>query len=252
MRKMLAVLLLCLALPAFAAAALDNHSVVEMVKLGLGAQIINTKIDSSPNHFDTSPKALAKLKHAGVSNAIISKMIEASSSSGHSSSGSRLSADSSSRGNTFDFVAAEGTHQPISPVRVTAEMSYRKAWIPFHVGGPETFMFIQGRHASLHTSAHPEFITSMDPLNVRLVHLGEKKDKDSRYVVFSGSTTDREVQVNTKDLGNGESSITPMQPLKSGEEYAFLVVSGMPQGYGFWTYFAQNASAARAYDFNVN
>lgn len=253
MRKIIAALLLCLALPVFADTALDNHAVVEMVKLGLGQQIINTKIDSSPNHFDTSPKALSKLKHAGVSSAIISKMIEASGSGGHSASNaSSYASSSSSHGNTFDFVAANGSHQAISPVRVTAEMSYRKAWIPFHVGGPETFMFIQGRHASLHTSASPQFITSMDPLNVRLVHLGQKKDKEARYVVFSGSTTDREVQVNTKDLGNGESSITPIHPLQSGEEYAFLVVSGMPSGYGFWSYFAQNASAARAYDFNVN
>lgn len=250
MRKMLVVLLLCLALPAFADSALDNQSVVEMVKLGLGQQVINAKIDASSNHFDTSPKALSKLKHSGVSSAIISKMIEASSSRSSASSSSH--ANSSSHGNTFDFVAADGSHQTIAPVRVTAEISYRKAWIPFHVGGPETFMFLQGRHAPLQTSASPEFITSMDPLSVRLVHLGEKKDKEARYVVFSGSTTDREVQVNTKDLGNGESSIAPITPLKPGEEYAFLVVTGMPEGYGFWTYFAQNASAARAYDFAVN
>ncbi|MEO8810125.1 MAG: hypothetical protein ABI386_07765 [Rhodanobacter sp.] len=249
MRRIFAVALLCFALPVFAGSSLSNQDVVEMVKLGLGQQVISAKIDASGNHFDTSPKALAQLKHQGVSTAVISKMIEATSSQGSSSP---VRGNSSERGKTFEFVGADGTHTELSPVRVTAEMSYRKAWIPFHASGPETFMFIQGRHASLHTSASPEFITSMDPLNVRLIHLGQKKDREARYVVFSGSTTDREVQVDNKDLGNGNYSIKPIKPLEPGEEYAFLVISDMPAGYGFWAYFAQNAAAARAYDFAVN
>ncbi|MEO6800456.1 MAG: hypothetical protein ABI178_11015 [Rhodanobacter sp.] len=246
MRKLLAVLLLCFALPVFAGNSLGNQDVVEMVKLGLGQQVISAKIDASANHFDTSAQALAALKHQGVPSALISKMIEATSSHGSSDTAYGTSAN---RVATFEFVGADGTHAEISPVRVTAELSYRKAWIPFHVSGPETFMFIQGRHASLHTSSMPEFVTSMDPLNVRLIHLGEKNDRESRYVVFSGSTTDREVQVDSRNLGNGNNSIKPVKPLQPGEEYAFLVVSDMPAGYGFWAYFAQNASAARAYDF---
>lgn len=248
-RKMFAVMMLCFALPVFAGSNLANQDVVEMVKLGLGQQVISAKIDASANHFDTSPDALAKLKHQGVPTAIISKMIEATSSAGPSSTNNGMAP---TRAATFDYVGADGAQKEISAVRVTAEMSYRKAWIPFGGGGPETFMFIQGRNASLHTSASPEFITSMDPLNVRLIHLGQKKDREARYVVFSGSTTDREVQVDSKNLGNGTYSIKPLKPLQSGEEYAFLVISDMPAGYGFWTYFAQNASAARAYDFASN
>ena len=62
MRTLIAVLLLALAMPAFAGDTLDNKAVVEMVKLGLDQQIISAKIDASPNHFDTSPKALSRLK----------------------------------------------------------------------------------------------------------------------------------------------------------------------------------------------
>jgi len=244
MRKSIAALLLALAMPAIAATALENKDVVEMVKLGLDQEVIGAKIDASPNHFDTSPQALAALKHDGVSPTLISRMIGASNPS-HNASANHAS------GQDMQFVDASGSH-PISPVRVTAELSYRKAWIPFHVGGPETFMFVQGRHAPLRTSATPEFTTSMDPLMVRLIHLGEKDDREARYVVFSGSTTDREVEVTTENLGNGSYSIKPAKPLKAGEEYAFLVVSDMPAGYAFWAYFAQNAASSRAFDFGVD
>lgn len=249
MKGMLAALLLVLATPVFAAAALDNQAVVDMVKLGLGSEIIGAKIEASPNHFDTSPQALAKLKKAGVPSALISKMI-ASTGSRPSSSG--MAGATAGRDGTFEIVDASGARTNISPVRVTAELSYRKAWIPFHVGGPETFMFIDGRHAAQHTGSTPQFITNMDPLTVRLVHLGEKKDREARFVVFTGSTTDREVQLTSKDMGNGEYSLQPKTPLQAGEEYAFLAMSEMPAGYGFWAYFAQNAAAARAFDFSVN
>jgi hypothetical protein len=247
MRTLIAVLLLALAMPAFAGDTLDNKAVVEMVKLGLDQQIISAKIDASPNHFDTSPKALSSLKHAGVSSTLISKMIEASATV-HTSGGNA----SHGSGGDFRFVDASGHASAMTPVRVTAELSHRKAWIPFHVGGPETFMFLKSHHAPLRTSTTPSFTTDMDPLTVRLVHLGQHKDRDARYVVFSGSTTDREVEVTTTDLGNGNYSIKPAKPLQAGEEYAYLVLSQMPAGYGFWAYVAQNAAAAKAYDFGVD
>lgn len=247
MRHLLFAVLFSFALPAFAGNELGNKDVIEMAHLGLDQQVILTKISSSSNHFDTSPKALAQLKHAGVSSTIISAMISGTSSSTETSSAARPSSSEA----TVKFVDADGRQVTIDAVRVTAEASYRKAWIPFHVGGPETFMFLQGRNAPLRTGATPSFITNMDPLNVRLVHLGQNKDREARYVVFSGSTTDREIQLTSKKLGNGSYRVEPSKPLQPGDEYAFLVASELPAGYGFWTYFAQNAAATRAYDFGV-
>ena len=244
MRNWIIALALAFAAPAWAAETMDNHAVVEMVKLGLDAQVIGAKIDASATHFDTSPKALARLKHAGVPSAVIARMIAAGSSShaGPAAAGGDK---------VIEFVDAGGKRVPISPVRVTAELSYRKAWIPFHAGGPETFMYLQGRHAPLRTSASPEFTTHLDPLTVRLIHLGQKDDQASRYVVFSGSNTDREVEMKSARLGDGSYRLTPSRPLASGEEYAFLVVSEAPAG-AFWTYFAQNTATSRAYDFGVD
>lgn len=223
----------------------DNQAVVQMVKLGLGEQVIEAKIHASPTAFDTSPEALAKLKHEGVPSDIITAMVNAGSGGGAASAGAAPANAS------FQFVSASGTHQAMSPVRVTAEISHRKAWIPFYHGGPETFLFIDGRHAALHTGASPSFVTNLNPINVRLVHLGEKDDREARYVVFSGSTTDREVQVSTQQLGNGTWQVKPAAALKPGEEYAFLVSTQLPVGCGFWTCFAQYAGTSEAYDFSV-
>lgn len=225
----------------------DNKAVVEMVHLGLSQQVILAKIQSSPTNFDTSPKALAKLKHAGVPTKVITAMVEAGSGGGSAGVNPVTNPGKAS----FQFVADGGAHTAMTAVRVTAELSNRKAWIPFHYSGPETFLFIQGRHATLHTGTAPTFVTNINPLNVRLVHLGEKKDRDSRYVVFSGSTTDREVQVKTSQLGNGSWQITPQTSLKAGEEYAFLVSPNLPAACGFWTCFAQYAGTSEAYDFGV-
>lgn len=237
------------AMPAFASnSVLNNHGVIEMVHLGLGQQVIEAKIHSSPTNFDTSPEALAKLKRAHVPASIITAMIEAGSGNTGAGAGPAGAAPGNA---SFQFVANDGSHHAMPPVRVTAQMSARKAWIPFYHGGPETFLFIDGRHATLHTSDTPTFVTNMNPINVRLVHLGEKKDRDARYVVFSGSTTDREVQVNTKVLGNGAWQITPVAPLAAGGEYAFLVSPDLPAACGFWTCFAQYAGTSEAYDFSV-
>ena len=241
----------CIAAPAFAANnVVDNKAVVEMVHLGLGQDVILAKIHASPTAFDTSPEALAKLKHQHVPTGIITAMVQAGSGGGGA-----VSRDVNPMVNpnaaSFQYVGADGAHSTISPVRVTAEYSARKAWIPFYTGGPETFLFIQGRHAPLHTSASPAFDTNINPVNVRLVHLGEKKDRESRYVVFTGSTTDREVQVTTSRLGNGMWEIKPSAPLQSGEEYAFLVSSQLPMGCAFWACFARYASTSQAYDFGV-
>jgi hypothetical protein len=213
MRKLLLVLSFALlgcgalAAPAFAASGVvDNQAVVEMVHLGLSQEVIIAKIHSSPTAFDTSPKALAKLKHARVPTRIITAMVEAGSGGGGSDGVNPVTDPNAAN---FQFVSASGAHSAMTPVRVTAEISHRKAWIPFYHGGPETFLFIHGRHAALHTGGAPTFVTNINPINVRLVHLGEKKDRDARYVVFSGSTTDREVQVTPTRLGNGMWQLKP-------------------------------------------
>jgi hypothetical protein len=68
---------LCLAVPANAE-TLNNQSVVELVKVGLGEEAIIAKIGSSPNRFEVTTADLIALKKAGVSSSVIAAMIGAS------------------------------------------------------------------------------------------------------------------------------------------------------------------------------
>jgi len=56
--------------------SLRNYDVVNMVKAGLGEDLIITVINASPGYYDTSPSGLAALKNAGVSDKIFSALVE--------------------------------------------------------------------------------------------------------------------------------------------------------------------------------
>jgi hypothetical protein len=57
-------------------APLTNKDVVEMMKAGLAPEIVVAKIKSSETNFDTSPAALAELKAANVSDAVLLAMVK--------------------------------------------------------------------------------------------------------------------------------------------------------------------------------
>ncbi|MGB7924544.1 MAG: hypothetical protein WCF57_14990 [Pyrinomonadaceae bacterium] len=58
--------------------ALTNADVLEMLRAGLAPEIITAKIKASASRFDTSPDTLQELKKAGVPDAIVLAMVEAS------------------------------------------------------------------------------------------------------------------------------------------------------------------------------
>jgi hypothetical protein len=82
MRKGL-VALLFLAFTSFLAAqqALNNDSVIKMVKAGLTDDAIVATINANPGAYDASPDGLIALKQAGVSNKIIDAIVAKSTAS---------------------------------------------------------------------------------------------------------------------------------------------------------------------------
>jgi hypothetical protein len=67
---------------AFAQSSMSNESVIKMVKAGLGDDLIVSTIKAQPAHYSTGPDDLIALKTAGVSDKIISAMVERMSSVG--------------------------------------------------------------------------------------------------------------------------------------------------------------------------
>ena len=60
------------------AAPLTNKDVVEMVRAGFGTHTIVLEIENSASKFDTSPRALIRLKREHISEAILDAMVKAS------------------------------------------------------------------------------------------------------------------------------------------------------------------------------
>lgn len=56
---------------------LTNEQIIQMAQLGMGDAIIVSQIESSTNTFDVSTPALMELKKAGVSDAVLAKVIAA-------------------------------------------------------------------------------------------------------------------------------------------------------------------------------
>lgn len=63
------------------AETLDNARVIDLVRAGLGDEVIVAKIKSSVGVYDTSTDALIKLKAAGVTGPVLAAMIDASNGS---------------------------------------------------------------------------------------------------------------------------------------------------------------------------
>jgi hypothetical protein len=56
--------------------SLRNSDVIEMVKAGLGEDLIITTVNASPGYYDTSVDGLANLKRAGVSDKEFSAIVQ--------------------------------------------------------------------------------------------------------------------------------------------------------------------------------
>jgi len=78
LRVMLACALVSAAGP-LQAEVLTNESVLQLVEVGLGDEAVVAKIGNSENSFDVSTDALIALRKAGLSSAVIAKMIDAGS-----------------------------------------------------------------------------------------------------------------------------------------------------------------------------
>lgn len=58
--------------------ALKNNDIVELIKAGLGEDLVAKKISGSDSYFDMSPKSMIALKKDGVPDSIISLMLQES------------------------------------------------------------------------------------------------------------------------------------------------------------------------------
>lgn len=75
------IIIFSLVLTAASAEILTNQTIVSMVKAGLGEELVISKIKNSQNQFDVSITGILKLKEEGVSEDIITAMIDSTGNS---------------------------------------------------------------------------------------------------------------------------------------------------------------------------
>lgn len=252
---------------------LTNADILKMVEAKLGDDIIIGKIKSSPGNFDTSIDAVLKLKAAGVSDAVIRAIVEASPPA---------------KPAVREASAKEPAPDPNDPMSPHASGIY---WKPTQAAekrmvklepytysqGKSTGMFgaamtaglskmkwkivIKGDRAALRiTEAAPEFwfyfgtggeafsSGPSTPDDFALTRL-EKKGKDRELVVgksgltgmSAGTRSQDTVALETKQVAPGIYQGRPNRPLEPGE-YAFMR-AGVTM---------ENLASGKLFDFGVD
>lgn len=256
-RLIFSAFLLFFASSASAGENLSNADILQMVSLGLSDEIIVAKIKNSENHFDTSSTALKNLQNNQVSTPVIAAMISAESQPAESKPASAPSPE----GDYVELRAA-GMVINLEEVRVRAEGSQRKQWIPIYgkFAKPETFVFLAGAHADRRVNQGSfTIMTTIPEKRIRLVQLDRHKRSGDRFAVFADGRSPREINLITKQRAvNGMLEIEPADELKSGE-YALLVTPEITRGsraagimgVAMEQAMANNFMGASAFDFQI-
>lgn len=240
-----ACLLACFTLIANAGAAaadgqemLTNEAVVAMVKAGLGAGTVVTKIKSSDTQFDVSTTGLIDLKSKGVPDDIIQAMVEASVKGP-----GRSGADASLDGLRLFLLrtGADGsmTRQPV-------EMSVARQRFAVGVFSFGTQIVLAGKTAVVQTH---------DPRPIFIFNLSGDRESLSGYVLTRFDESDEgggrkldldgAVTFDSQKTGPREFRVKPNKDLKRGE-YCFYLAEQVKEGW------PGQQTSMTVYDFGVS
>ena len=230
---------------------LTNRSIIEVIKAGLGNDIILSKINSSTCRFDVSTPALIDLKKQGVPEAVISAMIgktnraatvdPAAGSTPVSKSGNLPAISQLNYVHSYE----NGKVSPLEKL-LGKGTTKKKA---FGYGGTELRVEVKGATSlvRLPQDAAGSFIINMGGNTLPDLALFKMKaEKDKRYAVTglltpSGpKSSDDMLQVELSKLGDGVYGIKISSKLEKGE-YCFTSKPNLNQ----------STSASDVYAFTV-
>nr|WP_294527551.1 hypothetical protein [uncultured Rhodopila sp.] len=268
MKRLLAVVLLLTALGGVSVRAqegapLKNQDIIGLVRSNMSESTILTVIRSGRPNFNTSSSELIRLRQAGVSDTIISAMVEANASRAPASSGRTAS-------------ASRGAFNPEEPILVDAgqriPMRYltpqmRMAARALGFGGFGQYAALQGTAASLRLhSRQPEFLVAV-PNNAQpqsyytLANFAVRRNGSREvlvgggYISYSTGINRDRVVATTASPQPDQSSAPPgftiyriavVNPLSPGE-YAMVLYNSQVHVVGFFM-----GGADSYFDFGVD
>jgi len=246
-------------------AALTNADVQKMVEAKLADPIIIAKIHASTCNFDTSTDALLKLKAAGISDAVIEAMVEATGANRSDPTAKPAEPDPNDPKSPHDagiywrpkekrdkqMVALEPSvySQGKSGGMFTSAMTYgiaKAKWKAVVRGDrsnlrtsestPEFWFYFEEKSHGLSQSAG--YFTAASSPNEFILAKMEQKDKDRELIVsefgaFRASAGTRSKDVMDFDfekVAPGVYKVTPKSPLKPGEYCFFYAGTNMGMG----------------------
>lgn len=211
---------------------MDNARIIEMTHKGLGDDVIIARIKASATKFDLSDDDLANLKKAGVSDAVVSAMIQ--------------STQLTSPKVTIDGNPVEV--RTIGEQKVGGRLGHA---VSLGIMSVKNKAYLQGQHASLIASRSPvvniELPANDNIDNYIIVEMDDKGDRREIEMGSVGGTVgekvgiraDRIVRTSATPLGGRHFKISPVKELKKGEYILYSVGSAdfphgvYGQGYDF-------------------
>lgn len=243
---------------------MTNEEVISLTKAGLSGSIIIGKIRTSKTNFDMSTDALIALKTAGVSDEIVTAMLEAKSGkAGGNTSGATPVGEVT--GDPNDPMSKHGYGiylyeerngerkmtqlQPNVSAQNRTGGQFTASMTPFGLGKVKTKANLAGRNADLQISTiKPVFYFYLDassgglntssgipstPNEFTLVRFNQRSDnrevtiaKSNSWGGKGGLSDEYVVPLSAEDLGNGVFRVAPTIDLKKGEYGFYLVNSG--------------------------
>jgi hypothetical protein len=257
--------------------AMTNDEVITLTKAGLSPSIIIGKIRSGKSNFDLSTDSLIKLKQAGVSDEIVSAMLEAksgrSTSAAASTSGSgdpndpmakhsygiylfeerngerkmtQLVPNVSAQNRTGGMFTS-GLTYGIGKVKIKSNLPGRSAALQIKGTQPVFYFYLDITSGGLNTSSG----VPSTPNEFAMIRFNQRSDnrevtigKVNAFGAKGGLSDEYVVQFTTQDMGNGVFRITPAAPLTKGEYAFYLINSGNSN--------ASSAVGAKFFDFGVD
>ncbi len=241
---------------------MTNNEVITLAKAGLNSSIIVNKIRTSKSNFDLSTDSLIALKKAGVSDEIVTTMLEAKS--GKAMPMNSANSKAATNGDPNDPMSPHGLgiylYEENSGVKKMTQLAPNvsaqnrtgglfTSSMTYGIGKIKTKANLPGTTADLQIKeSQPVFYFYLDnksgglgttsgiastPNEFALVRFNLRSDnrevtiaKSNAFGAKGGLSDEYVVEFNAEDLGNGIFKITPKTSLKNGEYGFYLLNSG--------------------------
>lgn len=261
---------------------MTNAEVISLIKAGLNPTLVINKIRTSKTNFDLSTDALIKLKQEGISDEIVTAMLEAKSGKSVSTAPANVPAAGTNAGDPNDPMSPHGfgiyLFEEKDGVKKMTQLTpnvsaqnrtgggFTASITPFGLGKVKTKANLPGTTAALQLlDPKPVFYFYLDtnsgglntssgipstPNEFALVRFNVRSDnrevtiaKSNAYGSKGGLSDEYVMEFDAQQVSNGVFRVTPKSNLKNGEYGFYLINSGNSN--------ASAAIGAKFFDFGV-